>query len=370
MCWQWYYAAFPLIYAHCRLSSIPSLQLLCRTLKPSKGLSPRVRTLSFSRIYSLTGDAHWENDSYDEGRLLEKALVRLFTVLPRTTEISIEISAYRLPWLAKSVAANSSLLTSLCIGAVGFTTRSFDDGMCFPHLRSLTIEINIIIGPTTWPSMPQLRSLRIKNMTTVLHNQNTGILGSFPSLIRVELLRTFFRSSNNNDLLTPGELQPGIQDLVIFDSFLPSLVCFPSPSMGHCESLRTLTLALGKWPMLAQSVSILLNLEVLTMMQLTQDFVKYSSQQYNTDSMFDTLIQLLGDAHYTPSLQTVRVACRRDVWNNENSNKLQEIAKARSLHLELVIMVNALFIRIVSITSIKADVPRELLPMPQGSSET
>lgn len=122
--------------------------------------------------------------------------------------------------------------------------------------------------------------------------------------------------------------------------------------------------------MLAQSVSILLNLEVLTMMQLTQDFVKYSSQQYNTDSMFDTLIQLLGDAHYTPSLKTVRVACRRDVWNNENSNKFQEIAKARSLHLELVIMVNALLIRIVSITSIKADVPRELLPMPQGSSET
>lgn len=35
------------------------------------------------------------------------------------------------------------------------------------------------------------------------------------------------------------------------------------------------------------------------MMQLTQDEVKYSSQQYNTDSMFDTLIQLLGDAHYT-----------------------------------------------------------------------
>lgn len=348
VCWQWYYAAFPLIYAHCRLSSIISLKILCRTLKSSKGLSPRVRTLSFSRIYTLTGDAHWERESYEEGRLYEKALVRLFTVLPRTTEISIEISAYRLPWLAKSVAASSSLLTSLCIGAVGFTTRSFDDGMCFPHLRSLTIEIGIIIGPTTWPSMPQLRSLRIKNMTTVLHNENTGLLGSFPPLIRVELLRTFIRSTNNNDLLTPGELQPGIQDLVIFDSFMPSLVCFPSPSMGHCESLRTLTLALGKWPILAQSLSVLPNLELLTMMQLTQDEVKYSSQQYNTDSMLDTLIQLLGDAHCTPSLKTVRIACRRDVWNNENTNKLQEIAKARSLHLEVKV-IEGLFVLISSV---------------------
>lgn len=84
------------------------------------------------------------------------------------------------------------------------------------------------------------------------------------------------------------------------------------------------------------------------MMQLTQDEVKYSSQQYNTDSMLDTLIQLLGDAHCTPSLKTVRIACRRDVWNNENTNKLQEIAKARSLHLEVKV-IEGLFVLISSV---------------------
>lgn len=72
------------------------------------------------------------------------------------------------------------------------------------------------------------------------------------------------------DILDPGQLKIGIQDLTIFKSFvnLPDFNLFPPSTIHHYSSLRHFTLAGHGCPVAGLPLAPLSDLEILTIMQL------------------------------------------------------------------------------------------------------
>lgn len=337
VCTQWYCAVLPIIYTHCQVRSVSSLELLCRTLSTSKELSSRVLSLTNSRIDCPATWNPWLYRSLQWGERFEDTLAHLCKVLPKNVNMDIEIYESSVPRLVSSPEMSGGMLTSLRIVRDHNTLQNMglEHGMHLPYLRSLSLEGFQFDRQIMWPNMPQLRSLRV--MGCIMPETSLGLFASLPSPVRVEFITTAFHSRAGVDMLSLVGLKSGIQDLVFFDSLLhlSTITLFPSSAIRHYTSLRSLTLAAYVWPVSGLPPAPFPDLEVLTLMQLHPGETVYRDERIDTRAILTCIRSLLSQGHLTPSLKVVRIRCFVHVWNTAESDEVEEIARARSLRLEV-----------------------------------
>lgn len=140
----------------------------------------------------------------------------------------------------------------------------------FPFLRNLTLQFVSLRQFFELPnSMPQLRYLCLL-ASHVATREPILLFARLPLLKRVEIVTTDFWQGDCMDILDPGQLKIGIQDLTIFISFvnLPDFNLFPPSTIHHYSSLRHFTLAGHGCPVAGLPLAPLSDLEILTIMQL------------------------------------------------------------------------------------------------------
>lgn len=343
VCVHWNYAATPLIYTNCEARSATSLKRLHRTLKRSPVLMSHVRTISNIKV---SFPASWFSMTYPllvKDQKSEDALVRLIETLALTEaiELNLEIPESSVPRFFALIATSGAHLTSLHINGDYLLHErrivAFTPEMCFPFLRSLTLEFVSLRQIFDLPNMPQLRSLCLL-ASHVATRDPILLFARLPLLMRVEIVTTEFWEGNCMDILNPGQLKTGIQDLTIFESFdnLPDFNLFPPSTIHHYSSLRRLTLAGHGCPVAGLPLAPLSNLEIFTIMQLhRRETINRADESPEPELLFKNLCALLTQAHLTPSLKVVRVRCFRHLWNTTDSAEFETIVKERSLHLEI-----------------------------------
>lgn len=331
VCWHWHYAAFPLVYSHVRIMAFNSLERFCKTLTKSPKIASAIRTFSNSTDYFPTNWRSYKDASLVMNIRFEKAISSLCKVLPVTSKMDLEISASSLTRLAASLSQSRAALTSLHIALDIRRPKNpeLPSGMRFPHLQSLTLEHYNFSHQIIWPDMPHLHCLRI--VRSYVHGAHVKLFAGLPPLARVELIRMKFASGDCRDMLAPGELEVGIQDLIFYESPSPNNTLFPFPSTNHYASLRRLTLAAPNWPVIGIPTNPLLNLEVLTIMPLPSCVGSWPG----SDLTFGGLCSFLTKVHLTPSLKLLRIGCWSDKWVTSEMYRLQEVLEERSLHVEV-----------------------------------